>query len=141
MYTRREFGKLTLAGLTLPAFGGLVDSVVSGVHLGVQTYSFRDMTKAPTGDAVDVVVKAIADCGLSECELFAPHVEPRSNVRGGRGAAPSPEAQQARQDLRKWRLETPMDHFHAVRQKFNDAGISIYAYNYSFNHDYTDAEI
>ena len=55
--------------------------------------------------------------------------------------APSAEAQQARQDLRKWRLETPMDHFHAVRQKFNDAGISIYAYNYSFNHDYTDAEI
>jgi len=141
MYTRREFGKLTLAGLTLPAFGSLADSVVSGVHLGVQTYSFRDMTKAPTADAVDIVVKAIADCGLSECELFAQHVEPQSNVRGGRGAAPSPEVQQAREDLRKWRLEAPMDHFRSVRKKFNDAGVTIYAYNYSFNRSFSDAEI
>ena len=141
MYTRRDFGKLTLAGLTLPAFGRLADSVVSGVHLGVQTYSFRDMTKAPTADAVDIVVKAIADCGLSECELFAAHVEPQPNVRGGRGAAPSPEVQQAREDLRKWRLETPMDHFRSVRKKFNDAGVTIYAYNYSFNRSFSDAEI
>src|SRR5947209_11304683 len=103
MYTRREFGKLTLAGFTLPALGSLVDSVVSGVHLGVQTYSFRDMTKGRT-DAVDIVVKAIADCGLSECELFAQQVEPPSGGGGGggRGAAPSPEAQKARDDLRKW---------------------------------------
>ena len=141
MYTRREFGKLTLAGLTLPAFGSLVDSVVGGVHLGVQTYSFRDMTKAPTADPVDIVVKAISACGLSECELFAAQVEPPSNVRGGRGAAPSPEAQQAREDLRKWRLETPMEHFRAVKKRFTDAGIAIYAYNYSFNRSFTDAEI
>jgi sugar phosphate isomerase/epimerase len=141
MYTRREFGKLTLAGFTLPALGRIADSVVSGVHLGVQTYSFRDMTKPPATDAVGIVVKAIADCGLNECELFSPQVEPQSNVRGGRGAAPSPEAEQARQDLRKWRLETPMDHFRAVKKKFTDAGISIYAYNYSFNRSFSDEEI
>jgi sugar phosphate isomerase/epimerase len=141
MYTRREFGKLTLAGLTLPALGSLVDSVVSGVHLGVQTYSFRDMTKG-RNDAVDIVVKAISDCGLSECELFAAQVEPPSGAGGGgRGAAPSPEAQKARDDLRKWRLETPMDHFRAVRKKFNDAGVSIYAYNYSFNRGFSNEEI
>src|SRR4051812_3221735 len=86
MYTRREFGTLTLAGLAVPVFGGLVDSdVVHGVRLGVQTYSFRDLPRPPGGDAVDVVIKAMTDCGISECELFAPQVEPPFNA-GGRGA-------------------------------------------------------
>jgi sugar phosphate isomerase/epimerase len=141
MYTRREFGQLTLAGFTLPALGGLVDSVVSGVHLGVQTYSFRDIAK--NVDAIDVVVKSIADCGLSECELLAQQVEPQFGTgrRGGGGAAQSAEAQRSREDLRKWRLETPMDHFRDIRKKFDAAGVAIYAFNYSFNRGFTDEEI
>jgi len=47
----------------------------------------------------------------------------------------------AREDLRKWRLETPLDHFRDVRKKFDAAGITIYAYNYSPNASFTDAEI
>ena len=143
MYTRREFGKLTLAGFTLPAFGGLIDSVVGGVHLGVQTYSFRDMARPPSGDAVDIVVKAIGDCGLSECELWAPQAEPQlgGGQRGARGGPPSPEAQNARDALRKWRLDTPLDHFRDIKKKFDAAGISIFAYNYSFNPTFTDQEI
>ena len=34
-----------------------------------------------------------------------------------------------------------MDHFRSVRKKFNDAGVTIYAYNYSFNRSFSDAEI
>jgi sugar phosphate isomerase/epimerase len=34
-----------------------------------------------------------------------------------------------------------MDHFKEVRKKFDDAGILLYAYNYSFRDDFTDAEI
>ena len=34
-----------------------------------------------------------------------------------------------------------MDEFKKVRKKFNDAGIEIYAYNYSFLDDFTDEEI
>ena len=81
------------------------------------------------------------DCRLGECELFAPQVEPQLLLgRGARGPA-SPEALQARHDLRRWRLDTPLDHFRAVRKKFDAAGIAVYAYNYSPNPSFTDAEI
>ena len=39
MYTRREFGRLTLTGLALPLFSGLADSTFGGVRLGVQPAS------------------------------------------------------------------------------------------------------
>jgi sugar phosphate isomerase/epimerase len=147
MLTRREFGKLTLAGL---ASGGVLprvlhaDSIVSGVHLGAQTYSFRELPRGQT-DAIDTVIKAMKECELTECELFAPQIEPQFSAgRGGggqRGGPPSPEALKAREDLRKWRLETPIDHFKAIGQKFKAAGITIYAFNYSANTSFTDAEI
>ena len=140
MYTRREFGKLTIAGLALPALGALTDSKVNGVRLGAQTYSFRDLPRPETGDAVDVVIKAMTECGLGECELFAPQVEPRMASGRGQGAN-SPEAQKAREDLRKWRIETPLDHFTAIKKKFDTAAIRVYAYNYSFNGTMTDEEI
>ena len=61
--------------------------------------------------------------------------------RGARGAPPSPEAVKAREDLRKWRLETPLDHFRNVRKKFDAAGLTIHAYCYNMNASFTDAEI
>jgi sugar phosphate isomerase/epimerase len=139
MYTRREFGQLTLAAFALP----LVDPRVNGVRLGAQTYSFRDLPRTPGGDAIDPVIKACVECGIGEVELFAPQVEPQFNAgaRGRRGDPPSPEAVKARDDLRKWRLETPLDHFRDVKKKFDAAGIVIYAYNYSPNASFTDAEI
>src|SRR5580765_324514 len=140
MMTRREFGQLALAGLALPKIG--FAQVVGGVRLGVQTYSFRDLPRNG-GDAIDVVIRAMKDCGATECELFAPQVEPvfGGGARGARGGPPSPEAVKAREDLRKWRLETPLDHFRGVKKKFDAAGISVYAYNYSFNADMNDQEI
>jgi sugar phosphate isomerase/epimerase len=139
MISRRQFGGLVLAGFAFPrAF----DSVVSGVRLGVQTYSFREMPRMPGQDHVDTIIKAMTACGVTECELFAPQVEPQfSGGLGRRGASPSPEAVNAREALRKWRLETSVDHFRDIRKKFASAGISIYAYNYSPNPSYTDAEI
>jgi sugar phosphate isomerase/epimerase len=149
IFTRREFGLLTVAGIVLgrskdhPLYGmGVADSTVNGVRLGVQTYSFRDLPRTPGGDAVDTIIKSMTACGLTECELFAPQVEPQFSAgRGARGAPPSPEAVKAREDLRKWRLETPIDHFRDVKKKFDTAGITIYAYNYSPNASFTDAEI
>jgi sugar phosphate isomerase/epimerase len=137
MYSRREFGLMTLAGLTLPAIARA--QTVAGVKLGVQTYSFRELPRTPGGDAVDPVIKAMQECGLTECELFAPQIEPASTVGRGR---PSPEeAQKAREDLRTWRLKTPLDHFQAIAKKFKAAGITVYAYNYSPNGSFTDEEI
>jgi sugar phosphate isomerase/epimerase len=47
----------------------------------------------------------------------------------------------AREDLRKWRLETPLDHFRAVKKKFDAAGITIHAFCHNMNTSFTDAEI
>ena len=151
MLTRREFGFLTVAGLagtrlradtTVEAAG--IDSKVNGVRIGVQTYSFRDIPRpAGAADAIDVVINAMNASGLGECELFAPQVEPQfaSGARGARGAAPSPAAVKAREDLRKWRLETSLDHFKNVRKKFDAAGIAIHGYNYSANASFSTEEI
>ena len=78
------------------------------------------------------------ECGLTECELWAPQIEPPSPL--GRGRPPGAGAASAR-GLRTWRLETPLDHFRAIQKKFDAAGITIYAYNYSPNTSFTDAEI
>jgi sugar phosphate isomerase/epimerase len=118
MYSRREFSKLALAAIPAArAFAG-IDSQVHGVQLGVQSYSFRDRS-------LDEAIKGMVEVGLGECELFAGHVEPKM----------------PRADLRKWRTTVSMDEFRNVRKKFDDAGILLYAYNYSFRDDYTDEEI
>lgn len=141
MHTRREFGKLTLAGLAIPRMAFAATSTINGVHLGAQTYSFRDIPRTPgAADAVDVVIKALTDCGLTECELFSPQLEP-AQPSFGRGQRSSPEAMKAREDLRKWRVETPLDHFRGVKKKFDAAGITIHALCWNMNTSFTDAEI
>jgi sugar phosphate isomerase/epimerase len=130
MYTRRDFTRLALAGLTVPfgaaAAGAAVE--IGGVRIGVQTYSFRDLPRPDNGDAVDVIIRAMTDCGLTDCELWAPQVEPRLPREG-------------RTELRAWRVDTPLDHFRAIGNKFRAAGMAVHAYNYSFTADMTDAEI
>ena len=128
MYTRREFGAISLAALAFPRAlraAGRVDSTVAGVRFGVQTYSFRDLPRPEGGDLVDAIVAAMTACGLGECELWSPEIEPRG----------------AREELREWRLKTPLAHFEGIRKKFAAAGLSIYGYNYSFQKDFTDEEI
>jgi|SoiMetStandDraft_5_1073268.scaffolds.fasta_scaffold03609_2 sugar phosphate isomerase/epimerase len=137
MLTRREFGALALSSVAWPALGRA--QTVSGVRLGVQTYSFRELIRPAGGDLVDPVIAAMKECGLTECELWAPQIEPASTGGGGR---PTPEeAQRSREGLRKWRLETPLDHFRSIGKRFNTAGITIYAFNYSPNGSFSDEEI
>ena len=137
MLNRREFGALALSTVALPSV--LRAQMVSGVRLGVQTYSFRELTRPPGGDLVDPIIAAMKECGLTECELWAPQIEPPSSFGRGR---PTPEqAQQAREAAKTWRLETPINHFRAIQKKFEGAGMTIYAFNYSPNNSFTDAEI
>jgi sugar phosphate isomerase/epimerase len=139
MITRRAFGKLGLASLAFPRLAAAaIDSRVAGVRVGVQTYSFRELPRAAGGDAVDTIIAAMTACGLGECEVWAPQIEPQQP--NGRGRPPA-DVQKSRDDLRRWRLSTPLDHFTAIRKKFDAAGISIYAYNYSPNASHTDEEI
>ena len=127
--SRRRFSQLALASLAFPrgaASGVAIDSRIAGVRVGVQTYSFRAMAR-PAGavDVADGLVAAMTELGLGECELFAPDVEPRVS----------------RDELRRWRVEGSLEHFRDVRRRFDKAGITIYAYNYSPNGSFTDQEI
>jgi sugar phosphate isomerase/epimerase len=140
MLSRREFTKIAVAPFALSGLTAspvAIDSRVGGVRVGVQTYSFRSLPRPAGSDLVDPIIQAMVECRLGECELFAPHIEPV--VPSGRLG--SSEAERAREDLRRWRVETPLDHFRRIGKKFEGAGIDVYAYNYSFNATFTDAEI
>src|SRR6267142_5446976 len=97
--SRRDFAKLTLAGL--PASWVLenvplsalakIDSRINGVQIGAITYSFRSMSNA------DDIIKAYQTIGLGEMELMSNHAEAlagapagpgRAGGPGGRGGAP-----------------------------------------------------
>jgi sugar phosphate isomerase/epimerase len=131
--TRREWNKLALAGVTATALPldllgktQMINSRFKGVLIGAQSYSFRDRP-------VDKVVEAMAEIGLGSCELWqVNHVEP---LRFPDSKLPQREA------LRQWRLTSGVNECKKIRQKFNNAGIDIYAFNYSFRDDYTDEEI
>ena len=134
--SRREFGALTLGALALPRFAAA--QTVGGVRPGVQTYSFRELARTPGGDQTAAIISAMQTCGLPECELGSPQIEPAA--AGGRGRTPE-QIREAREALRTWRVSTPLDHFRGIKDAFAKAGASIYAYNYSFGNDFSDEEI
>ena len=123
MQSRRSFSRLLLAGLPASLL-----MAKESVELGVCTYSFRDLPHTAAGDAVDPVIDALKAVGAKRCELFSPQLEPADSRKN-------------RDGLRQWRMSTPAEHFHAVREKFDKAGVQIVAYTLNFRNDYTDEEI
>ena len=127
--TRREWSKLALgsiaAATVFPAdsIGAQkskrVDSRFNGVQIGAQSYSFRDRP-------LDEMLKAMVEVGVGSCELWAGHLEPKKL---------------SREELRRWRLDAPVGEIKAVREKFDRAGIDLYAFNYSMRDDFTDEEL
>ena len=136
MYSRREFGLLTLSSLALPALCRA--QTISGVRLGVQTYSLRELPRPAGADMVEPLIKGMKEIGFTECELWAPQIEPAQPL--GRGRSPE-DVQKSREELRRWRVETPLEHFQGIRKKFGAAGIRIWAYNYSPDVRFSDEEI
>jgi sugar phosphate isomerase/epimerase len=123
MITRRECLRYLTAGTGAAFAGSAFDAYAQtpykGVVLGVQSYSFRDR-------GLDEAMAAMKQAGLTSCELWQGHVEPKGVTRDA---------------MRKWREETPLTDFEAIRAKFERAGIRIYAYNISFKDDFSNAEI
>jgi sugar phosphate isomerase/epimerase len=128
--TRRDWNIMALSGFMATALpincvakskktSSKPNSKVKGVQIGIQTYSFRELS-------LDETIKGIAAAGINSCELWQGHIEPKKV---------------SREELRKWRLNAPLTDFKAVRDKFNQAGIDLHAYNYSFRDDFTDEEI
>jgi len=157
MISRRDFGKIALAGLPVSTLlGAAIDSTVNGVHLGASTYSFRDFKRTQGQDIVDPVIKALQTCGVGEIELYSPTIEPAGAALPPEPPAPygmprpprPPRTQEQaaletsnREALRKWRETAPVAHFEAIAKKFDDAGIKIFAYTVNFNDAFTDAEL
>ena len=100
-YTRREFGKIALAGLPAAAlvgrgesiFGGLVqakpNSLINGVQIGTITYSYRSMPD----QSAEATLRYIVDSGISAIELMGGPVEsyagaPTAGRGGGAGRGP-----------------------------------------------------
>ena len=140
MITRRQFSRAALAGAIVPALTARWThaSPVGGVRLGVQTYSFRELTTQGAPNAVDVVIASMKACGVDECELWSPQIELAAPA--GRNATPNAQAT-AREALRAWRLATGPAYYEGVRKRFAAAGMSIYAYNFSVAESFTDDEI
>jgi sugar phosphate isomerase/epimerase len=126
LISRRDAGKLLLSG-SAGLWGvcrngwsaGYIDSVVRGVQIGAQSYSFRDMD-------LDGCIEAFKTVGLGECELYDGHVAP-----------PGLEEEA----LTKWWLSAPASHFHEIRAKFDNAGVRLYAFTYAFRKGFTDQDI
>lgn len=138
-YSRRTFGKIALAAAPLARGSAAINSTFGGVRIGICSFSFR-------GFKLDDIVSQMMAVSIGELELESLFVEPAANTlpgaladapAGGRGAL-SPEQRNA---LRRWRLSVPLDEFQAVRKKFGDSGINIYAYNIPFNDTFTEEEI
>lgn len=137
--TRREFGRLALAGVPAsialarwpPVLQKPIPSRFGGVQVGAITYSFRDMSNA------EDILKAMVQIGIGEVELMSNHAEALAGAparRGrGRGAA-NPE-------LVEWRASAAEQAFKSVRRKFDDAGIELRLLCYNMNRNITDEQI
>lgn len=124
--SRRAAGKLLLAGWAcalLPVREALgvtrINSVVRGVQLGAQAYSFRDRP-------LDACIAAFREVGLGECEL--------SDVFFTTPNSAGPNLDPAR-------LDTPLSNYRDVRKKFDVAGVGLSAYGNNFHSDCTDQVI
>jgi sugar phosphate isomerase/epimerase len=142
-YSRRDFGKLALAGLPAAAmwkaFGETplaaiekINAKIGGVTIGAITYSFRSIQ-----DPLEIL-KAYQTIGLGEMELMSNHAEALAGIPrgaggggGGRrgGTPPTPEQIAARDAAAKavkdWRMSASEATFKPVRQKIEDAGIDL----------------
>jgi sugar phosphate isomerase/epimerase len=122
MYSRRDFGRLAgLAAIRLSRLyaAAKAGSTIHGVTIGAQSYSFRDL---PLDGAID----GMKQIGLGECELAMGHVEPKG---------------MSGEDLKNWRIATPLSYFEDIRKKFDAAGIRIYAYSLNFNDGFSGEEL
>jgi sugar phosphate isomerase/epimerase len=126
LLSRRDAGRVLLAGCA----GALVSgpelwsgtknhSLIRGVQIGAQSYSFRDRS-------LDACIAAMLDVGLGECELWDGHIE-----------TTSPHAS----DIDLARLNMPLSYFHGVRKRFDHAGIILYAFANNIRPHFSDVMI
>lgn len=119
MMTRRMFNQIAVTAFAQAQNGTQkkINSKIHGVMIGAQTYSFRDRD-------LDACIAGMREVGLGYAELYQGHVQPKDAAA-----------------LPAWRKTPPLDELRGVRRKFDDAGIELCAFNYSFRDDWTDEEM
>lgn len=168
--TRRELLKAAIPAVGVLTAGSsaismVKKSLVDGVQLGCQTYSFHDLRQGGPA-TIDLVIQHMDRLGLDMCELFSPDLEPfplpwfavdpwaaqspkisgpsgdvTAAVALNRAKASASEAKAQREKLRQWRLSVPLGYFSGIATKFRNAGIKLYCYNLTFDDSFTDNEI
>jgi len=140
--TRRDFGKLALAGGS--SLAGIAPapfeqsatapnrSHIHGVQFGLQPFCYHDLPM--TRENRPTLITRLVQNGMGMVELHATWVEPRFN-------APGVSASDAREKLRQWRVTASPDYYRSIRREFDDAGIAIFTYYVNMNETFTDAEI
>lgn len=114
MHTRRELGKLGLALLASRSFGKPAERI-GGVLIGIKGFTFRDRS-------IDEGIAATKQLGLGAWALSSYNTEPKK-------------------DVRKWRLEVPLEEFRNVRRKFDAAGILLHSYSFPTRNSVTEPEV
>jgi sugar phosphate isomerase/epimerase len=126
------------------------DSKFGGVQIGAITYSFRSMPHD-----IDQLLQFCIDSGVSAIEMmgdpaeeFAGKPKNPNPFRPGNGPRPQLTDEQKAdmatyaKRVAEWRGTASMDKFKEIRKKFNDAGISIYAFKpNAFGKNNSDAEV
>jgi sugar phosphate isomerase/epimerase len=142
IFTRRDFGKLALAGA--PSFGVLSEnaiaqtagrpnrSYIKGVQFGLQPFCYHDL--AMNWENRPILIQRLVENGLGMVELHAVWYEPNF---GGPGVG----AEQPREKLRNWRLNPPAGYFRDIKKEFDDNGITICTVYINVGDSFTDAEI
>jgi sugar phosphate isomerase/epimerase len=161
--TRRDLGKLALAALPAGKLLAKPNSNFGGVQIGIiiSPTNFRDIPLA-----ADEVLNNLVQAGISGVEMQDVRVEAYAGApvavgaipggpgtggggqRGGRGGRPQPTPEQlearrkAAEEITKWRLSASMDKYRALRKKYNDAGVGMYAFRLAdLNNAMSDGEI
>jgi len=134
--TRRDFGKLALAGLSSTALAQPAAkpnrSYINGVQFGLQPFCYHDL--AMNRENRPILIQRLVQNGLGMVELHAVWYEPNF---AGPGATP----EEAREKLRNWRLNPPAGYFRDIKKEFDDKGIAICTVYINVGDSFTDAEI
>ncbi len=134
--TRRDFGKIALAGIPGLALAQSAAkpnrSLIHGVQFGLQPFCYHDLAMNRENRAI--LIQRLVENGLGMVELHAVWYEP-SFASGG------VSADEARDKLRNWRLNPPAGYFRDIKKEFDDKGITICTVYINVGDSFTDPEI
>jgi sugar phosphate isomerase/epimerase len=131
MYTRRDFAKT--AALAIPFAAQTIAqstpnrSLIHGVQFGLQPFCYHDL--AMTRENRPILLKRLVQNGFGMVELHATWFEPRF------------DGLDAREKMRKWRLDTPADYYAAIKSEFAAQGVAICSTWVNIGESHTDAEM